>query len=246
MEAKRIELSHHVTSINSALMEVCRTSTASPLVRDLEDQGAVVVNTFDHGPLSRKVLSDLGSGEVALRLPIPDVGRPRFWIALHERWIPISRHKIRFRECGLRLYVGAADEDAIQILRLEWIAPTEDPEGIPSYQGKHAGHPHWHIDRAALVGPADYLRSVEVLTAPDAEPEIEDFSATTTSADHARPRLDCSWLQNVHLPAQTRWAQMAWDGQKIPGPHQNEPSNIQELTNWWTGSLRYFAAELSY
>jgi hypothetical protein len=245
MEAKRTELPRHVTRINSVLMEICRAPVASPLFKDLEDQGAIVVNTFDHGPLSRRVLTDLGSSEVALRLPIPDVDRPRFWIALHERWAPISRHKIRFRDCGLRLYVGSADKDAIQILRLEWVAPTEDPEGIQSYQGKHAGHPHWHIDRAALVSPADFLNSIQVLTAPAEESEVEDFGSTTISGEPTGPRLDCSWLQYVHLPAHARWAQLAWDGQEIPGPHQSEPSSIQELTNWLTGALRYFSSELS-
>ncbi len=204
------------------------------------------MDTFDYGLLSRKVLTDLGSSEVALRLPIPDVHRPRFWIALHERWIPVSRHKIRFRECGLRLYAGTVDEDATQILRLEWVAPTEDPEGISSYQGKHAGHPHWHIDRAALIGPADYLHSLEALSASDAELETEEFGATTASSEPRGLRLDCSWLQDIHLPALARWAQLAWDGHKIPGPHQNEPYSLEELANWWTGALRYFSAELPH
>jgi hypothetical protein len=246
MEAKLTDLPHHLTVINSTLMEVCRTSVASPLVTDREEQGMIVVNTFDHGSLSRKVQTDLGSSEVALRLPIPDVAKPRFWIAMHEQWAPISRHRIRFHECGLRLYLGSVDEDAIQIVRLEWVAPTKDPEGVPSYQGKHAGHPHWHIDRGALVGPADYLHSLDVLTTPDAESEMEDFSSAEVSGEPARPRLDCSWLQNVHLPAQARWAELLWDGQEIPGPHQNEPSNIQGLTNWWSGALRYFSTELSH
>jgi hypothetical protein len=226
-------------------MEICHTSAASPLVREDEDQGAIVVNTFSHGQISRKVLTDLGSSEIALRIPIPDDVKPRFWIALHERWKPTGPHRLKFRDCGLRLYLGGTDEDAIQILRLEWVAPDEDPEGKPTYQGKHAGHPHWHIDRGALVGPADYLRALEVLTAPDSVLEVEDFSSTTLPSELQTPRLDCSWLQHVHLPAHARWAQSTWDGRSVPGPHQNEPSTIQELTNWWAGSLRYFAAELS-
>jgi hypothetical protein len=247
MEARRTELTQHMARINSVLMEVCRASAASPLVRQLDDQGAIVVNTRGYGSISRKVLTDLGSSEVALRLPVPNVNKPPFWIALHERWIPVSRHKIRFRECGLRLYVGGVDEDAVQILRLEWVAPTEGPEGIPNYQGKHAGHPHWHIDRAALVGPEDYLHSIEVLTEPSAElvAETEDFGTAANLSGRARPRFDCSWLRNIHLPAYSRWAQLGWDGRKVPGPHQNEPVNIEELANWWSGALRYFSAELA-
>ena len=149
MEVKRVELTNHVTSIRRVLKEVCGVHSAAPLVRQSDEPNGIMVTTAPTEDVSRRVTTDLGGTEFALGLPIPDADHPRYWIALHERWELISRHKIRFSECGLRLYVGMVDEAALQLLRLEWIAPTPNPDGEPRYLGKHAGHPHWHIDRSA-------------------------------------------------------------------------------------------------
>jgi hypothetical protein len=239
MEAKLTELNGHTKGINAALTEVCIASNPGPLVR----MDGLIISTFNSGTLSRRVTTDLGSSEFAVRLPIPDANEPRFWIAMHERWKYKNKRTIRFLDCGLRLYIGPRDEEAVQVLRLEWVAPTADPDGIPIYEGKHAGHPHWHIDRAALVGPEDYLRSLAILTAPDLQPGVQDFGEST-----ARPGrrfvYDCSWILRMHLPAQARWMDQEWKSDEIPGPHQSEPSDIAALGRWWAGSLRYFAAEL--
>ncbi|HTX36943.1 MAG TPA: hypothetical protein VME43_18065 [Bryobacteraceae bacterium] len=185
--------------------------------------------------------TDLGFRETALRFPIPNARHPRFWVAMQEQWKWKGKHKVRFMECGLRLYVGGRDEEAIQFLRLEWVAPTFDNSGVQIYQGAHAGHPHWHIDRSALVGQEDYLRSLEILTAPAPEAGAEEFNEGALVV----PRLDFSWLQSMHLPAQAGWMHPpSWDGRTVPGPHQCEPSSVAELEHWWVGALRYFSVEL--
>jgi hypothetical protein len=209
--------------------------------------GTIALAKSCPGALSREVTTDLGVREIALRLPIPDTRDSRFWIAMQEQWDWKSKHKVCFRECGLRLYAGDRSEEAVQFLRLEWVAPTSDGDGAQIYQGKHAGHPHWHVDRSALVGQEDYFRSLEILTAPALAPHagVEDFSGTAALITApAQPLLDFSWLQKVHLPARAQWMQSEWDGRQVPGPHQCEPTSLDELVHWFAGALRYFSAEL--
>ncbi len=148
------------------------------------------------------------------------------------------QHKCSFIQCGLRLYIGERAEQAIQCVRLEWVAPTSDSNGADNYEGKHAGHPHWHIDQSALFGQEDYVRSLESLTAPVPQTGPEDFSGVMP--EPSRPLIDFSWLQRIHFPARAQWMQSEWDGLKIPGPHQCEPNTLDELTHWWAGALRYF------
>jgi len=251
MEAKRAQLKDHASIIAAVLRDVCDASNTGPLVQESDESGnIVIVITHSNKPLSRLVTTDLGLREPALRLPIPDAHQPRYWIGLHERWEWKSAHRIRFRDCGLRLYVGGENEEAVQVLRLEWVAPTSNPNGELIYSGKHAGHPHWHIDRSALVGPEDYWRSLESLTAPPLEPQpdLEVFSEASVSVRPAQLRLihDCSWVQELHLPAHAGWMLSEWDGHTIPGPHQCEPESIARLEHWWAGALRYFASELAH
>ena len=133
--------------------------------------------------------------------------------------------------------------EALQFLRLEWVAPTVDPEGAEVYDGKHAGHPHWHIDRAALVGEDDYLKALETLTLPEQRTDAEVFRP---AVNQTPPRFvhDCSWLPKMHLPAQAGWMHVEWDAHKVPGPHQSEPESMRELDQWWAGALRYLITEL--
>jgi hypothetical protein len=155
----------------------------------------------------------------------------------------MSRHKIRFRVAAVRLYIGASDEEIMQFLRLEWVAPSLDPDGAQVFDGMHAGHPHWHIDRGALVGQDDYLRALEALKAPEVESGVEIFAPSAGEASQ-RPVHDCSWLPRVHLPAQAGWMHEEWNANKVPGPHQCEPCSLAELDRWWVGALRYLIAEL--
>lgn len=243
MEAKPTELRKHATRINAVLQDTCDTSDPAPLVGLID--GTIALATSCPLALRRDVTTDLGLREIALRLPIPDTRNPRFWIAMQEQWKWKSKHKACFVECGLRLYVGDRSEEAIQFLRLEWVAPTSDRDGIQIYQGKHAGHPHWHVDRSALVGQEEYRQFLETMTVPAPEVEAEEFSeAAALVSAPAQPLLDFSWLQNMHLPARAQWMESEWDGHQVPGPHQCEPISLDELTHWWAGALRYFSAEL--
>jgi hypothetical protein len=244
LKVKRTDLEKHTTRVNAVLQEVCEAPSPAPLVHLIDGTIALGTSCRSAGPnaLCREVTSDLGPREIALRLPIPDAHDPRFWIAIHEQWEWTSKNRVYFVQCGLRLYIGDRDEEAIQFLRLEWVAPTVH-DGIESYQGAHAGHPHWHIDRSTLVGQEDYLRSLELLTAPAPHTETEEFSSAVASAQ-MRPPFDFSWLQYIHLPARAHWMRSEWDGHQVPGPHQCEPTDLDELTRWWSGALRYFVAEL--
>lgn len=241
MDAKRSELQGHEKHINSVLQDVCEASYPAPLVH-LTD-GTIALATTCPPTLRREVITDLGFREIALRLPIPDVTNPQFWIAMHEDWEWQNRHTARFLRCGLRLYFGERSEEAAQFLRLEWVAPTVNG-GVPNYEGAHAGHPHWHVDSAALVGAEARFQSLELLKAPSPEAQRE-FSEDAFADAAAEPTHDFSWLQKFHLPARAQWMNVEWDGSKVPGPHQCEPHSLNELLCWWDGALRYLAAELS-
>lgn len=242
LEATHTDLQKHVTQVNAILQAICERSSPAPLV-NLSDGVIALAKSCPHD-LCREVITEFGIREIALRLPIPNADSPRFWIAIREQWGPSGKkHRLTFIQCGLKLYVGERTEEAIQCVRLEWVAPTCDENGVESYQGTHAGHPHWHIDQSALIGQEDYLRSLEILTAPTSiTPEI--FTGDTPAA-LSRPLLDFSWLQSIHFPARAQWMQSEWDGLEVPGPHQCEPKNLDELTHWWAGALRYFSTELS-
>jgi hypothetical protein len=243
MDVKRTDLENHVTAIATVLVEVCRASKSERLVRAYDESGKTVVRITDWTVTrSRTVTTDLGQSEPALELPVP-ANQPRLWLGLHERWETRGKRKIRFRDCGLRIYIGARDEEAVQVLRLEWVAPDLDPDGAAVYDGTHAGHPHWHVDRAALVGQDECLRSQETLTAPELQSDVEVFRHAACGTPR-RLVHDCAWLRRMHLPAQAGWMHGEWDAHKVPGPHQSEPGSMKELDHWWAGALRYLMTEL--
>jgi hypothetical protein len=252
MEVKRSEISEHATDIARIFAGLCGTKLVSPLVGPLKDEGAgELVLAIVGGPPNpalphRTVTTDLGLIETVLGLPIPDAKERKFWIGLNESWELHGKYKVSFRNCGLRLYIGAANEESRQFLRLEWAAPEMTKDGIAVYQGAHAGHPHWHVDRAALVGPEEHLRSLEILTAPiPADIPLEVFGYEGNISQPIPFVQDLSWLKSVHLPAQAQWMHHNWDGFTLPAPHQSAPEGLQMLTRWWEGSLRYLFAELS-
>jgi hypothetical protein len=239
MEGKSDQLANHVAKISAILQKECKISSG-PLVIDQDLQ-----ITIPNGPMPpfRKVTTDFGSIESALELPISTQHHQRkYWIGLHEGWAPKSRHRIRFDRCSLRVYVGSTNQEPAHFLRLEWVAPEAD-SGV--YQGKHAGHPHWHIDRAVLAGSKTLARSLEE-PAPVQDAVVEEFDALTVSREHSQEEdlVDCSWVQSIHLPAQAGWVKK-WNGMDVPGPHQSEPDNFEALENWWTGAVRYFVHELN-
>jgi hypothetical protein len=252
MEAKRSKMSEHASGIAQVLASLCGVKLISPLVGPYEyaASGEIVITIVAGVPNpslpQRKVTTDLGRTETVLGLPIPDSNQPKFWIGLNESWVFLSKHKVGFRDCGIRVYMGSTDEDSSQFLRLEWVAPDVAKDGTEVYQGAHAGHPHWHIDRAALVGPEERFRSLELLTAPIVqEAPVEFFSGGATRPETPRLVQDLSWLGGVHLPVQAEWMHHNWNGQVLPAPHQSAPKALEMLTSWWEGSLRYVFAELS-
>ena len=227
MEATRTELQEHTQRINAILQETCDASHPAPLIH-LTDR-IIALAPSCPPPLRREVTTDLGVREIALRLPIPDTRNPRFWIAMQEQWEWRSKHRACFVQCGLRLYMGERSEEAVQFLRLEWVAPTLHG-GVQSYQGIHAGHPHWHVDRSALIGEEESRRSLEILTAPAPQIEAEEFSETAIlGSPAALPLLDFSWLQYIHLGC-------SQNGTEAKFPARISASRIV-LTNWFVGGM---------
>lgn len=243
MELRKDELREHRNVISKTLREICQVTSAEILIQETD----LCTTSFGAPPLAREVRSDLDVREWALRLPIPDEARARFWIALHECWVAEGRRKARFKDCGVRIYTGEMDQEPVQFLRLEWVAPVSGADGEPEYHGGRAGHPHWHIDRTGLVdAQREALALISLLEPLDEEVELEEFTAQTTPSDRPSESAvqDFTWISSLHLPAQSMWALQGWDGRSVPAPHQSEPNTLKELTSWWTGALRYIASEL--
>lgn len=250
MEIHQNKFREHAKDVSQILAEVCVIPAGGSLVSMSDEAGTRVIGVAVSGAVPhqqhREVTSDLGRRETVLGFPIPTPGRPRYWIGVHEIWRP-TKKRLSFVSCGLRLYMGFAEEQLAQVLRLEWVAPEKDTEGKIRYDGGHAGHPHWHIDRSALVGDEEYRRTLAVLTTSGREVPLENFEPERSTAETAllgRQVQDCSWLQDVHLPAQAGWMHRAWDGAELPAPHQSSPNDLISLSSWWRGAMRYVAAEL--
>jgi len=241
MRVKSSDLKSHMGSVNAVLGEVCHLPTSAHLLQ-LDELSVSAASSA----VSLEVTNDLGSIQLAIPLPIPDAAQPEYWIGLHENWRYVNRRLVEFVDCGLRLFIGTRAESPVQVMRLEWVAPSLGAGGQSIYTGGHAGHPHWHIDQAALAGPNDYWRTLDALTQPDTiEGEVEDFDEVSVQASSKRLGGDYSWMKKLHLPARARWMDQNWDGRTIPGPHQCEPQSLDELGSWWAGALRYLATELS-
>lgn len=249
MEIKVTELEGHASEIARVFGLVWNVTMTAPLIELSDDESSsdvvITVRGGNNSPLPvNTVTTDLGRIEKVVGLPIPTSKTPKFWIGLHESWQRKGKRMALFNNCGLRVYIGEANEDCRQLLRLEWAAPETTKDGELVYQGKHAGHPHWQIDQAALVGTIDHLRSLEILTAPSSqEPPLESFG-TVVTGDTPRLIPDLSWFPGVHLPAQSQWMHHKWDGVCLPAPHQSTPKALKMLTTWWEGSLRYIFMEL--
>jgi hypothetical protein len=240
MEGKRDQFARHTATISAILQSECKISEAGPLVIDHEFQIAIPNRAM---PPFRQVTNDSGIVSCVLELPISTKRHQRkYWVGLHESWALVSRHKIRFSQCSLRLYVGGPNQDPTQFLRLEWVAPDADSG---KYPGEHAGHPHWHIGRTVLAESTALMSTLEG-SVPDQDPAVEEFGALTGPREPPQGEdfVDWSWVQNIHLPAQAGWIKK-WNGTDIPGPHQSEPDNFEALENWWAGALRYFVHEFT-
>ena len=253
MEAKRSDLSSHATDIARVFSSIWNITLLAPLIQihDFVGTGGGITLTIlgreqSSSPPRRIVTTDLGLSETVVGLPFAGSNEPKFWIGLHESWVATGKYKARFLGCGLRVYIGEASEVSRHFLRLEWVAPETNHEGVAVYQGAHAGHPHWHIDRAALVGPEEHWRTLELLTTPVvSEHLIEVFGPESATQGQLSTVQDLSWLSAVHLPAQAQWMHENWNGQALPAPHQSAPTSLQMLKRWWEGSLRYLFVELS-
>lgn len=250
LRVRRDKLRDHVAVISRTVAIACGGTPSGPLLEDTDGGGRVVIGVRPRvhipGISVREVTSDLGSNESVIGLPVPGASPP-LWLGLHETWEHVQRpqNTVAFVDCGLRVYLGQLERTAAQILRLEWVAPKTDGAGAVSYPGRHAGQPHWHIDRAALFDALEYQQLIERLTSPaEPQPHIEVFDLDVTSVNVDRIDYDCSWLPNVHFPAQSGWMCSRWDGVTTPGPQQSVPTSLDALQNWWEGAMNYIIAEL--
>jgi hypothetical protein len=250
MEIRASQMANHVSVVGQSLKNACKVAVPGPLVRSEDGDAGLLLVVFgtpaDKSPF-RSVTTDLGRTEIVVALDSADAGGQYYWIGLHERWAHRGKRRLQFVDCGIRVYSGTRNEQASQFLRLEWVAPQKKEDGGWVYMGAHAGHPHWHVDQSALVGP-EYWHALNLLTAPVQEDvPIEAFSPdlVATTPSEAPGQQHFSWLKHVHLPAQADWMRVRWNGSKLPAPHQSEPLDLESLNWWWEGALHYVAAEIT-
>ena len=249
MEIKAARLDAHQALIERAMRDVCKPPSSVHFMEARSEAGKLHIRIARLGSVTdkqRQVTGDMGRSENVFALPFPDAnGRAVFWIGAHEIWQFTGKAKrLAFITCGLRLYSAAADENIDQLLRLEWVGRHSDG----TYAGDHAGHPHWHIDPAALGGrEVKQLLAERRLEQPSSGDLIETFTPEQVLGGGTRSpssTLVYGWLTKIHLPAQAEWMHTAWDGSGKPGPHQCDPENLSALGRWWDGAIRYLETEL--
>ena len=239
MEIPSRAMRNHSTHVQTLLAEVCELPATVPLVFPSQNGAGLLLGIRSSHEQTREVVSDLGIPEVVVALPRNGFGEPRLWLGLHENWIGCRGNRLLFEQCAIRVYEGSRDMKPVQIVRLEWTTPRSVGGGVAAYDGQFAGHPHWHVDRGALqqsTYDATVFAGNEVETT-----EVEEFQEGLEVLE--KEASDFHWLSGVHFPAHCSWMSTKWRGD-FPCPHQNEPTSLDSLQSWWSGSLRYIGGEL--
>jgi hypothetical protein len=170
----------------------------------------------------------------------------------NEQWEPYGRDLLQFASSNLRFAIaGIADGVPDLRFRLEWAGGTTQ-DGIVSYPGMGAAHPHWQFDVDGgwfpVPGAVGVMESEVIDVA--LEPEVEDIDLV--GANVVPPALQTATLgatlvsfHRLHLPARAMWHQMLCDMPGIASPQQHTPASEEEIDRWLISALRYLAHEFS-
>jgi hypothetical protein len=194
---------------------------------------------------------NLGTAARVIPLGEHEGATPGWWLSWYEKWRPIGqKHKVEFDSTGITFFFGLRGQQKLQVLRAEWVGP--DASGV--FDGKHAAHPHWHIDTpiwaaARQIGAAPaftgqpndsiFIGDVDA-PATDSEPFVapeNEFpgSDTRTTPDLSKLHLAmiATWQNTKFLPPSSALTS-----------HQASPESTSMIQNWLASTCAYAALEL--
>ncbi|MDE2106066.1 MAG: hypothetical protein KGL39_53075 [Patescibacteria group bacterium] len=192
---------------------------------------------FDAGE-TVAVISDRGNTEYAAVL----LQEPVFLaFAFSEVWQVLEYTKqkatYRFEHLRLRFYAANDNKGAVrQLLRMEWESEKcrDKEEGIWSFDGDWAAHPHLQVDRTGV----DPFQSL--ITAPFERVD----EATETPAEMPAGEPIKGWFSKLHLPLHAPWHKLPYKGFDRPYCHQLKPNAPSDLTNWLCWAAGYIRREI--
>lgn len=169
------------------------------------------------------------------------------YFGYNEEWQPASsRNQIEFVSSNLRFVVSGVEEMPDLRFRLEWAGAMTD-QGVVSYPGVGAAHPHWQIDidEGWLDGrnpTSGSLAPIEI----DLEPALEvvELDAPVTAPPVSPPiSPTLASFHHLHLPARTLWHDLLCVMPDGAAPQQHTPESEDEIDRWVISALRYLRSE---
>lgn len=169
-----------------------------------------------------------------------------------EQWGAYGRNQLQFASSNLRLAIADVTDRVPNLyFRLEWAGSTAQ-NGIVSYPGVGAAHPHWQFDvdsgwfSAAVEGGVVETEVIDVSLEPGVE-DVELGQASDIAPDPHAVALSATLasFHRLHLPARAMWHQVLCDMPDIAWPQQHTPASDEEIDRWLISALRYLAHEFS-
>lgn len=185
-------------------------------------------------------------------------GVERWWLSWGERWTIGKRSKLEFEASNLAVFWDDPTDERMQIFRAEWSGLRRTATSV-EFTGGNAGHPHWQFDALRIhcrqlsdrMAARRAERKLPFLdnTAPEPE-EVTDFAPMREQQIEQELELgiwngrELDWC-GIHFPSNAAWANVPWSGSSPPTGHAHAPTNVIELRNWLTSTVRYIAYEVA-
>lgn len=181
----------------------------------------------------------------------------RWWLSWGERWTIGKRSKLEFDASNLAVFWDDPTHERIQVFRAEWSGVKRTATSA-EFTGGNAGHPHWQFDalRCHCRQLNDRMaswraeRALAFLgnTAPGAEETI-DFQPEREQQERELELgiwngRELDWC-GIHFASNAAWANMPWTGGNSATRYAHAPTDVIELRNWLTSTVRYVAYEVA-
>ena len=204
------------------------------------------VNEFNEAELScqsfpNTVAIRLDGSEVHLVPLLETVTEPpNVWINWHEAWRspqmgPRQRRR-QFHSSSVTVYIGAASETKLQVLRAEWAGAEVDEQNQNNFvfQGNGAAHPHWHLDgisRMHDVYTKHWSRISQDFMAR------RDLAREVNVSDEALQLFDISDVPSL--------SEDQWLGPSGPSDmHAENPGSCINVRRWLVSCVHYLQTEI--
>ena len=110
------------------------------------------------------------------------------YFGYNEQWEPYGRDQFQFASSNLRFAIADVADGVSELrFRLEWAGGTAQ-EGVISYPGLGAAHPHWQFDLDNGWFPSARTFGV-------AETKVIEVINRTRNRGHQSWRAHCHWIE---------------------------------------------------